>query len=92
MNGLSVNHGMISAKLDFTVTKSIKITRDSHIRYSTFVRLYVCMNGDVSTVRELILIILNQEICISRNLTLGSMSVFFEGTGNQVGRDGLVRY
>jgi hypothetical protein len=89
MNGLSVNHGMISTKLDFTVTKPIKITRHSHIRYSTFVRLY---EGDVSTVRELILIILNQESCIRSNLTLGSMSVFFEGTGNQVGRDGLVRY
>jgi hypothetical protein len=52
-----------------------------------FVRLY---EGVVSTAKELILIILHQESCIRSNLTLGSMSVFFEGTGKQVGRDGLV--
>ena len=88
MNGLFVNHGMISTKLDFTVTKPVKITRDSNIRYSAFECLY---EGVVCTARELILIILNQELCIRSYLTLGRKSVLFEGTGNQVGRDGLVR-
>jgi hypothetical protein len=88
MKGLPVNHGMISTKLDFTVTKPVKITRESNIRYSPFVRLYERV---VSTARELILIIFNQESCIRINLTLGSMSLYFEGTGNQVSRDGLAR-
>ena len=79
---------IIIIKLDFTETKPVKITRDSNIRYSTFVGLY---EGDVSTAREFILIILNQESYIRSNLALGSMSVFTEGTGNEVGRDGLVR-
>jgi len=66
---------LLHTKLDFTVTKPVKITRDSNIRYSTFVCLY---EGLVSTARELILIILYQEICIRSNLPWEACQYFLK--------------
>ena len=57
MNGLSVNHGMISTKLDFTV------------------------NFDNFQSKKL----------YQKQYNFGKHVSIFEGTGNQVGRDGLVR-